>query len=121
MTAAALLRRANEAGVVVRVVDGKVKARGNPDAISRFVPELRAHRAELMELLDDTRESWMRLIAAATRACDFHGDDASSRERMFSECAELSPKLWDELRQHFEEAYPAGTSIADSRRTRVAR
>ncbi len=51
MTAAMLYRRASEAGITLRLVEGKVKASGSNKALAGLVPELRAHKAEIVALL----------------------------------------------------------------------
>ncbi len=47
-----------------------------------------------------------RLIEAAMRACDHHGDNAAAREQMRSECLATPADLWADLLAHFNETYP---------------
>jgi len=55
MTAALLYRRAIESGVTLRLVEGKMKASGSHEALAAFVPQLREHKAQLIDYL--TRQS----------------------------------------------------------------
>lgn len=51
MIAAALIRQAEEAGVALRLVDGKLKAVGALTVVQSWVPRLREHKSELIEAL----------------------------------------------------------------------
>ncbi len=51
MNTALLYRQAIAAGVTLRLVDGKVKVRGTARALAELVPQLRLHKAELIEAL----------------------------------------------------------------------
>lgn len=54
MTAQTLIRQANAAGVSLRLIDGKVKASGNADAVALMVEQLRANKAELIRWLTES-------------------------------------------------------------------
>ena len=56
MTAAALLREAAQAGVTVRLADGKPKVGGNPPP--ELLARLREHKAEIVEILKADRCRW---------------------------------------------------------------
>lgn len=51
MSAAALIRQAEEAGVALRLVDGKLKAVGEMAVVQSWAPRLREHKSELIEAL----------------------------------------------------------------------
>ena len=51
MSAAALIRQAEEAGVALRLVDGKLKAAGELAVVQSWAPRLREHKSELIEAL----------------------------------------------------------------------
>lgn len=60
------------------------------------------------ELLDesqltmpDPKPLFDRLIEAAMKVCDAHGDGAAAREDMKRECEALSPRLQADLLDHF--------------------
>ena len=78
MNASILVRHASEAGIELRLADGKVKVRGRAAAVAALAPELREHRLELIEFLSAAHESTTALIEAAMRACDNFGDDVEA-------------------------------------------
>ena len=47
----ALIRQAESAGVVLRLVDGKLKAVGPLSVVQSWAPTLREHKAELIKVL----------------------------------------------------------------------
>ena len=51
MSAAALIREAQEAGVALRMVGSKLKAAGELSVVQSWVPRLREHKLELIEAL----------------------------------------------------------------------
>ncbi len=61
MSVQALIQKANEAGVELRVVDGRVKAIGTRSAVARMLDDLRLHRAELIETMTATPADWRAL------------------------------------------------------------
>jgi hypothetical protein len=101
MTAATLIRQAGAAGVELRLVDGRVKARGSPQALAVVVPQLREHRAELAEFLAAAHATTDELIAAAMRTCDYHGDGPAAREQMRRDCLNTPMCLRQDLLDHF--------------------
>jgi hypothetical protein len=106
VTAATLIRKASAAGIVLRLVDGKIKASGRPEALAAMVPQLREHRPELLEFLADAHDTGTAVIDAAMRACDYHGDDAQAREQMKAACMSTPCHLWNDLIEHFVRSYP---------------
>ena len=53
-----------------------------------------------------TAEREMRkLLAAAMRACDHHGDSEAARQDMVQQCMEVPPEHREELRRHFIRTY----------------
>lgn len=55
MSVQALIRQAQQAGVELRLVDGKVKATGTRAAVAAMLEPLRRHRTELIEAMTDWR------------------------------------------------------------------
>ena len=51
MSAAALIREAQDAGVILRMADGKLKAVGKLSVVQSWAPRLREHKTELIEAL----------------------------------------------------------------------
>lgn len=52
-----------------------------------------------------------RLIAAAMRACDSHGDGPMAREQMQQECIDTPTDLQADLLEHFNESYPPTLTV----------
>ncbi len=46
-----------------------------------------------------------KLIEAAMRACDRHGDSPAARQQMVKDCLGTPPELRQELREHFIRTY----------------
>ena len=67
MSVQALIRQAHQAGVELRLVDGKVKATGTRAAVTAMLEPLRQHRAELIEALTpepaNDPATWRELLA----------------------------------------------------------
>ncbi len=98
MSAATLIRQANDAGVSLRLEDGVVKASGNRESVVAMVDQLREHKGELIQFLTDAHESTAALIEAAMRACDHHGDGKVAREQMRADCQGTPPHLRKDLK-----------------------
>ena len=73
MSAAALIREAQDAGVVLRMADGKLKAVGKLSVVQSWAPRLREHKTELIEALaannpdfepSQSPSDWRELAAA---------------------------------------------------------
>jgi len=47
-----------------------------------------------------------RLIAAAMKACDHHGDGEQARADMRQQCLDTPPHLRADLLDHFQQTYP---------------
>ena len=79
MSAQALIRRAQESGVALRLVGGKVKACGPREAVARLLVSLREHRAELADALQAVplEPFPSNLADAAPEAADWHALDAA--------------------------------------------
>ena len=56
MSAQTLIMQASDAGVELRLIDGKVKASGHADAVALLVDQLRASKAEIFEFLQAANE-----------------------------------------------------------------
>jgi hypothetical protein len=65
-----------------------------PQSCAAVASELTAHRV------------MKKLLEAAMRACDHHGDGAEAREEMKRQCLETPPHLRADLLAHFQREYP---------------
>ena len=74
-----------------------------------------SHKAEILELLHDARQTTAALIAAAMRVCDQHGDNEAAREEMRQDILGTPPHLQMDLLRHFNDK-PA-TASAQHRET----
>ncbi len=80
MSAQALIRQAQASGVALRLVGGKVKARGPREAVARLLVPLREHRAALADALQAEPIEPLPSIpanAATGPAADWHALDAA--------------------------------------------
>ncbi len=64
-----------------------------------------AHKPELVAFLTESRKTTARLLEAAMRACDHHGDGAQARADMRQQCHETPPHLQPDLLDHFNTTY----------------
>ncbi len=65
MSVQSLLERATTAGLVLRAEDGQLRCKGPADAVRNLTPELKAHKPELLALLDSRqREIKLRFESA---------------------------------------------------------
>jgi len=110
MSAQTLIRQAGAAGVELRLIDGKVKASGNAEALTELVPQLRQHKPELIQFLQDAHVTTTALIEAAMRACDHHGDTDAARKEMRLDCLNTPQHLRADLQTHFQQTYPKAKS-----------
>ena len=101
-----LLRAALEAGIEIRLADGKIKVSGCADVVMAWAPRLREHKAALIEHLIESSRLTHELLEAAMRACDHHGDGPEARAQMKRECLETPPHLKPGLLEHFRRNYP---------------
>lgn len=77
MSAATLVKQAQDAGVHLYLVDGKIKGRGKPDAIAKLIEPLRQHKADLIRWFSQSASNdaepspdpatWRELAAAYYR------------------------------------------------------
>lgn len=106
MSAVELIHRANAAGVELRLdAAGGLKAAGDRQAIERLLPDLRAHKAEIARLLQDSQIT-VRALAAAMLICDRHGDDAAAREAMRQDVMQTPSHLMHDLLDHLMSQAP---------------
>lgn len=72
----------------------------------RLTPEQRTrvleNKPDLIQYLRDAHGTTERLLAAAMRVCDRHGDDEAARQAMRDECQALPVHLQADLLNHFE-------------------
>lgn len=64
------------------------------------------NKPALVEFLREVDATTTALTEAAMRVCDFHGDNASSREAMRLDCLAVPAHLRLDLLEHFQAAYP---------------
>ncbi len=86
MTAQAILERAQSAGVSLHLDDGQVQLSGDKSAIAALLPDLRQHRAELVQLLSQQTIDQVQkappdpmLLALAMAYCDRTGASPKAR------------------------------------------
>jgi len=48
MSAATLIKQAHDAGIELRMENGKIKGRGDPAAVAKLIEPLRQHKADLI-------------------------------------------------------------------------
>lgn len=113
MNAAAIIRKASEAGVHLRLVGSAIKAKGNQAALEKLLPELRAHRPAVLAFLreqatpaavDQMRLDPLtaQLLAAAMRVCDRYGDSDKARQEMRDDVINTPPDLRRGLLYHLK-------------------
>lgn len=66
---------------------------------------LRAHKAEIVELLASAHETTELLLTAAMWACDHYGDSEAMREEMRRDCLDTPPHLRANLLVHVSQTY----------------
>src|SRR5215471_15983826 len=66
-----IIERARTLGVSLRVDDGKIKVKGQRPSVERLMPDIRAHKPELVRLLslvgidpDETSGHWLVFLPA---------------------------------------------------------
>ena len=59
------------------------------------------NKPELIRLLIDAHDTTERVLAAAMKVCDRHGDDDAVRQEMREQCLALPPHLQADLLEHF--------------------
>ena len=74
----------------------------------RLTPEQRAmlldNKPDLIRFLRDAHATTERLLVAAMRVCDRHGDNDTARKEMRDQCMALPPHLQADLLEHFKGA-----------------
>jgi len=71
MTAAAIIKQARAEGVELRLsTSGKVKASGDQDAVSRWIPIIREHKPEILRALQAANDELRRIVPIVCRAYD---------------------------------------------------
>lgn len=75
----------------------------------RLTAEQRAmvleHKPDLIRYLHDAHGTTERLLVAAMRACDHHGDNDRARQEMRQQCLALPSHLQGDLLKHFKNSY----------------
>ena len=82
-------------------MDGKVKASGSNEALAGLVPQLREHKPELIEFLQQAHITAAALIAVAMKVCDHHGDSQAQRDEMRQDILDTPHHLRQELLDYF--------------------
>lgn len=108
MSAATLLERVSQAGLTVRLANGKVKLSGPPELVNHWAPELRQHRAELTAYLADAEE-WK-----TERAAILEFDAGLSREEADAQAAQLHAAWLVRDRAYQEHHWKCPTCVAAS-------
>ena len=104
---ATLLSEALNAGLDLQLDGEIIKVAGRADVVKAWAPRLIEHKAELIERLRESSLLTIKLLEAAMRVCDHHGDSDSAREQMKQDVLQHPPHLLPDLLQHFESVYPS--------------
>ena len=93
----------NPHSILIALWRDGISMRLTPDSLGLVVPAGRMtsgqrslvleHKAELIALLVNARGTTEKLLAAAMRVCDQHGDNAAACEEMRQQCLALPPHL----------------------------
>ena len=87
MNAQTLITQAKTAGVTLRLVDGKIKAKGQADAVALIVDELRANKSHLILWLTELAANDSEpIIEAATEPGEWRGLAVAYHQHHF-QCA----------------------------------
>jgi hypothetical protein len=70
MSALALIEQIRAAGITIRAEEGLLRYQGQKDAIARLLPELKAHKAELLAALRGNGDDSPRLLTEACRGIE---------------------------------------------------
>ena len=81
MSAVALIRQAQDAGVALRMVGGKLKAVGKLSVVQSWAPRLREHKLELIEALAAIDPNSLPGEARATGNAEVLADKLVTRDR----------------------------------------
>lgn len=100
--AAQLLRKAHAAGVAVRLTPDGLKAFGSEAAVAPLVDELRAHKPELIDFIQQAHETTATLLTLAMQVCDSYGDGPEAREAMRRDCLATPIHLRQDLTEHLQ-------------------
>lgn len=106
MSTDTLIRKALDAGVELGFVDGELKVIGKRSAVAAWVPRLRPHKAALIVRIQENSLLTVKLLQAAMRVCDHHGDNQAARDQMQHDVQSTPPHLQADLLEHFQAAYP---------------
>ena len=104
-TAVALLHEARAAGIELYLANGQVRFRGPDTVVSKFVPALRQHKPELIELLS----TWRELEAAINACCSERGDSQENRTALLADCWQEPASKWAWFVWYFKQEAARGT------------
>ena len=118
MTLQDILRELWSAGICVRLTNDGQNLTVPAGRLSQHQRALiLANKPAIVEFLQSVDKTTTNLIEAAMRVCDFHGDNASSREAMRLDCLAVPAHLRLDLLEHFQAAYPQPTNLNTTAKT----
>ena len=87
------------AGIEVQLTDrGTIKLKGNDCAINTWAPILKAHKQEVIGLL----QKWQQLVLAIENCCRIRGDNGKNLAALIRDCRQFPPEDWTSLTRYFE-------------------
>ena len=98
-----LIRRALDAGLELRFVDGQIKLVGKRAAVAKWAPRLRPHRQAVLDCVTESSRLTARLMAAAMRRCDDFNDSEAARQAMRQDVLATPLHLRQDLLDHFKQ------------------
>ena len=99
MSAATTLHAATSDGVRLSITAmGKLKATGEAPVVERWAPQIKAHKVELLELL----QKWEQLEAAILACCATRSDTDEHRAALLADCLREEPDDWSWWENYFE-------------------
>jgi len=97
----AILKRCEQSGVQIRVVDGHLKAKGNSESISAWYSMIQRHKSEIIaaltgtesnvDFMDTLRSDSEELTACIIELCHLAGYSDDARDRMLAVRRNLYP------------------------------
>lgn len=111
-----LLRGALDAGLDLRLDGDALKLSGDTAAVTAWAPRLRPFKGELIAQLNESSAVTHALLAAAMRACDYHGDGDTARADMRRDVLATPHDQRVDLLDYFRHAYRIDPAIQDLRK-----
>ena len=118
MTPQAILRELWSAGICLKLTNDGQNLSVPAGKLSQHQrAQIISNKPAIVEFLQSVDKTTTNLIEAAMRVCDFHGDNASSREAMRLDCLAVPAHLRLDLLEHFQAAYPQPSNLNKTAKT----